>query len=348
MSVKFRSAFEFTKSINWFPGHMAKGLAQIKTFLPKIDFFIEVRDARAPFSSINPGFEKLIDKKKRFIVYNKADMIPPESKIVLSETLSKLGEKNFFFTSINSHQTLDTILTSIREHYSADSGISSKIMSLVVGMPNVGKSSLINALRNVGTNKGKAVKTGDTPGLTRSVSNYVIISKTPQICIYDTPGVMAPYIPNPLSSLKFALTGGIKDKVLDNETLSDFLLYLLNKSNNTEYVSKFQLESPIDDINYLLCHVARKSGALLKGGIPQLDVAARFFLRQYYMGNIGYICFDNIEYSDVILDLAENEKFGTVSKNQTKKLMTQQKKQIYLEKRKAKLERKRLDKSFKK
>ncbi|KAI9294985.1 hypothetical protein K502DRAFT_291582, partial [Neoconidiobolus thromboides FSU 785] len=178
---------------------------------------------------------------------------------------------------------------------------------MVVGMPNVGKSSIINSLRRVGVNKGKALTTGGQPGITRNISSSIKVADNPAIYLYDTPGVMIPHIPDPLISLKVALSGGIHDHLADEIILSDYLLwelnqrsernyhqlYLKNDNNNIENVDNNNINN-IDDINELLTKIANKAGILNKGGIVNLNEAAKYFLKRYRLGKLGKFVLDDI------------------------------------------------------
>ncbi|OMJ22400.1 Mitochondrial GTPase 1 [Smittium culicis] len=143
---------------------------------------------------------------------------------------------------------------------------------------------------------------------------------------------MIPYIPNPINSLKIALTGGIRDNLADYEIMADYLLYRLNSFGSTNYVKALGLSEPTDNIDFLLNHVAKRIGALQPGGVPLPSVAARFFINQYRLGKYGLFCLDDISYLDVVNEIDLNKNSGTLSKNQARKLVINERKLRNLEK----------------
>ncbi|CDS06386.1 hypothetical protein LRAMOSA08914 [Lichtheimia ramosa] len=286
-----RATFSYDRVINWFPGHMAKGLRVISERLNAVDLVVEVRDARIPLSSVNPNFERVVGRKPRLIVYNKYDLADPSTKQPVTRAL-KQHNTPVLFTSCQNDQHVRSIL-----RYAASLADPIPQLNLmVVGMPNVGKSSLLNALRRVGVGKGKAAATGNQPGVTRSVVGTVKVLEHPAIYLIDTPGVMVPHISDPVRSLRVALTGGIRDHLADEQVMADYLLYELNRRHAHEvYTSYFGLSEPTNDIHVLLEAVARRIGAVVKGGELDLTMASKFLLKQYRQGKLGRFTLDDIE-----------------------------------------------------
>ena len=177
---------------------------------------------------------------------------------------------------------------------------------MVVGMPNVGKSTLLNALRQVGVHKGKAAHTGAQPGITKKIGTTVKIIEADvekeAIYLIDTPGVFIPYVPNPESMLKLALCGSVKDTIIAPVTLTDYLLFQLNINQPSLYE---QYMHPTNDIMALLDAIARKTGRLQKGGIADFDATALWLIQRWRNGHLGKFVLDNITNDNLDLNRRE-------------------------------------------
>eukprot|EP00039_Didymoeca_costata_P010806 m.146370 g.146370 ORF g.146370 m.146370 type:complete len:166 (-) comp14969_c0_seq4:3297-3794(-) len=158
---------------------------------------------------------------------------------------------------------------------------------MVVGIPNVGKSSLINAMRRTFSGKGNAATTGNRPGVTRNLQTDIKIHEFPPVYLVDTPGVMIPNLESGQVGMILSLIGTLRDELVGEELIADFLLYTLNSRRNFTYVKEFGLEAPSDDIEEVLHGIATKKGALLQGGVPNTDLAARYFVECYRLGKLG-------------------------------------------------------------
>lgn len=188
-------------------------------------------------------------------------------------------------------------------------------------MPNVGKSSLLNALRMAGVKKGKAAFTGAQPGITRKIASGVrIVDRDPEtgnegVYLIDTPGVFVPFVPDTESMLKLALVGSVKDTIIAPTTLADYLLFHMNLKVGGEVYKEYCGET--NDVVEFLEAVCRKTGRLGKGGVPDVEAAALWIIQRWRQGNIGKFILDEVEEDGLEKKMAEEVK---TSASQARKL----------------------------
>lgn len=269
--------------------------------LSSIDLIIECRDYRVPLTSRNPLFEQSLAGRDRLIIYTKRDLGSkdrPSDKRREEIIRSWHAPSPTLFSDHKSKKDIKTILNFAKEYAShSTSLLGSRI--LVVGMPNVGKSSLLNALRTAGVHRGKAAFTGAQPGVTRKIASGVkIVDKdeekgTEGVYLVDTPGVFVPFVPDAESMLKLALVGSVKDTIIAPVTLADYLLFHLNKnSHGREMYGEYC--GPTNNIVELLEGVCWKTGRLGKGGVPDMDAAALWVIQRWRQGNMGTFVLDEV------------------------------------------------------
>lgn len=291
----------------WFPGHMAKGLKKMQGSLRLVDCIIEVHDARIPLSGRNPLFQETLGLKPHLLVLNKMDLADLKEQQKILQHLEREGLKHVVFTNCvkdeNVKQVIPTVMELVGSSYRYHRGEHAEHCVMVTGVPNVGKSSLINSLRRQHLRKGKATRVGGEPGITRAVMSRIQVCERPLMFLLDTPGVLAPRIPSVETGLKLALCGTVLDHLVGEETLADYLLYTLNRHQLLGYVQHYGLGEACDDIASVLKRVAVKLRKTQKvkvltgtGNVnviqPDYPAAARDFLRAFRSGLLGPVMLD--------------------------------------------------------
>lgn len=284
-------------NIQWFPGHMAKTRRRITEDLKLVDVVAEILDARIPKSSSNPVLRDIIQSKPRVVLLNKSDMADPEKT---SLWVNFYGKSNLKAIPLDckTGKGIPAFYAGIREVLQEriaaweKKGMTGRpIRIMVVGIPNVGKSSLINRLVKV---KGKA-EVQDKPGVTRQ-NHWFTVGKGFELL--DTPGVLWPKFEDPVVGEHLAFTGAVKDEILDREGLACRLLELLMKlypnAVNVRYKLDIRPEENLPGYE-ILERVGRKRGMLISGGEVDTERAANTVLDEYRGGLLGRITLETPE-----------------------------------------------------
>ena len=277
------------KQIQWFPGHMAKTRRLIAANLKLVDAVVEIVDARTPLSSRNPEMDSMTKGKPRMILLNKCDLADDKAtqkwinyfrstgaEAMAVDCKSGKGVKNLLSNVKN------TVLKELMEKRQRSGMTGASVRLMIVGIPNVGKSSLINRLAG-----GKRAKVEDRPGVTRT-KQWVKLDNSAELL--DMPGVLWPKFEDQSAAVRLAFTGAISDDILDIETLAMKLLSFLSENYPDSLVQRYKVELSDEDTGLdLLEKVGRKRGMMISGGEINTERAAITVLDEFRSGKLGRI-----------------------------------------------------------
>lgn len=274
--------------INWYPGHMAKTRALIRDNLKMVDVVIELIDARIPISSKNPEIDVILGNKPKVVALNKYDLSDNSVNIEWKKWYSDNGYTCIFVNSVTGagmkdikHQ-LRRVLSDKIQHRIDRGRIGTTIKTMVVGIPNVGKSTFINTLAGK-----KVAQTGDRPGVTKN-KQWVRFDK--EIELLDMPGILWPKFEDAEVGLNLAFTGAIKDDILDTVELALKLLEKLKVTYHRFISERYKVDFDQNvKVDELLQQIALKRGCIASGGKIDLNRMSLIFLDEFRAGKIGNI-----------------------------------------------------------
>ncbi len=272
--------------INWYPGHMARSRRLLSDQLRAVDAVIELADARAPLATRNPDLERLTRGKARLLVLNKADLADDAatSKWLAHFRARELETARFNANGARANQILSRLdeLTRPAVERAAKRGIKKTARIMVIGIPNVGKSTFINRI-----NGSPVAKTADRPGVTRA-NQWIKI--TPYLELLDTPGMLPPKLDDQARAKLLAFLGSVRDQILDTEQLAADLLFHLMGISPAETKARFRIaDGEYETADALLEAACRGRGWLLSGGRIDTDRAAALVLDEFRAGKVGKI-----------------------------------------------------------
>ena len=273
-------------NIQWYPGHMTKTRRKMEEDLKLVDAVCEILDARIPISSRNPDIDAICGKKPRMIILNRIDMADP---VMVKRWADYFKAKGWAViqTDCKSRKGINTFVPAIRSLLSeklaryAEKGQAGRpLKAMVVGIPNVGKSTFINQISGK-----KGAKAENRPGVTRGVQ---WVSAGEGLLLLDTPGILWPKFDDPQVGMRLAYTGAVKDDVIDTETLACSLMQMLAERYPQAVTERYKIEVPQQPDGWALLQAAgRKRGFLVSGGEVDTERMAKVLLEEYRSCKLG-------------------------------------------------------------
>lgn len=281
----------------WYPGHMTKAKRMMQEDMKLIDLVIELVDARIPLSSRNPDIDELGKNKSRLILLNKSDLVTEKSNDIWEKYFK---DKGYYVVRINSKngtgiRQIDSVVQeACKEKIERDRrrGILNRpVRAMVVGIPNVGKSTFINAYA-----KKACTKTGNKPGVTKG-KQWIRLNKN--IELLDTPGILWPKFDDQLVGMRLAMIGSINDDILNTTELGFELIKFIHANYEGLLEKRYAIKESEDTLE-MLTQIAISRHCILKGNEPDLDKAANIVLDEFRAGTIGKITLEFPEQENVL------------------------------------------------
>ena len=271
--------------IHWFPGHMKKALNEIEAKIKLVDIVIEILDARAPLSSINPEFEKRIQNKKKIVVLSKSDLADPVETKKWEQYFKNIVD-SLLILNLNEAKSTNILSNEVKrlgvEKHQKEIAKGMKpqpLKTMIIGIPNVGKSSLINRLAKRG-----AAGVQNKPGYTRG-EQFIKVNN--DFILLDTPGVLPMNYDDKTKAINLALLGSIREEILPNEDLALYLVKYLKKFYPDALKERFGI-SELDDFHFVMNEITKKRG-LITNGEYDLNRAYILLLKEFKDGKLGRI-----------------------------------------------------------
>ncbi len=272
-------------SINWFPGHMNKAIREIRETLPKVDLIIEIVDARIPYSSSNPVIAEFHTRKPCITLLSKSDLADPETTQQWIEHLEKKENVKAIAVTTEQPDQIRQLISICKSMTRKD--VMGNVTALITGIPNVGKSTIINILA------GRTVaRTGNEPAITKTQQR---IDLNNGLVLIDSPGILWPKIENPDSGYRLAVTGAIKETAINNDEVGCYVAAFLLKHYPDMLKERFKLETlPESDIEFMEI-IGRQRGCLGSGGHVDFHRIATILINEYRTATLGRITLETPE-----------------------------------------------------
>lgn len=272
-------------SIQWYPGHMHKATKEIARSLSSIDVIIEILDARAPHSSSNPVIDKIVKEKPVIKLLNKSDLSDPLDTKKWQQYFNKSEYQNSIAINAMTSESKNEIVNLISQLSERKEG--KNTLTMVVGIPNVGKSSVINMLAGK-----KIAKTGNEPAITKGQQK---INLRNGIMLIDTPGILWPKIEDPESGLKLAALGSIRNTAVGYDEIAIYIIKFLMQKYPDYLKARYKIDLLSQDEHEIIELLAKKRGCLSKGGKIDLTKISEIIVDELRTGIFGQISFESTE-----------------------------------------------------
>lgn len=277
-------------AIQWFPGHMHKAGLEMKKILPQMDLIIEVLDARLPYSSSNPMLATLRGDKPCIKILNKADLADPELTVIWQKHLERERGTKTLVLSANETSRGKELITLCQKLIPNKANSVKKIQALIMGIPNVGKSTLINALAG-----RQIAKTGNEPAVTK-VQQRIIVDDV--VVLHDTPGVLWPNLENHDSGYRLAITHAIKETAFENPDIALYAVKYLMQQYPDALKNRFNIDGIADNEQVMLENLARKRGCIKAGGVADIERISKILLTELRCGQLGRLTLETPEMTE--------------------------------------------------
>lgn len=280
-------------TIQWFPGHMAKARRQVTENLKLVDIVFELIDARLPMSSRNPMLDDIIHQKKRLLILNKADMADEMQTKRWIQFFEEKGHKAVAVNSLDSKglkrvtKAAEDVLAEKWDRMRKKGLKPRAIRAMIVGIPNVGKSTMINRLA-----KKNIARTGNMPGVTKS-QQWIKVGK--ELELLDTPGILWPKFEDQRVGAKLAVTGAIKDAIMNMDDLAIFGLNFLETYYPQRLHERYQIEGLTDPIVGTFDHIGKLRNIKMSGGDIDYSMVSELIVRDIRNEHLGKLTFDFVE-----------------------------------------------------
>lgn len=277
-------------AIQWFPGHMYKAGQEMKKILPQMDLIIEVLDARLPYSSSNPMLAAIRRNKPCLKVLNKADLADPELTAEWQQYLEQDQGVKTLALSANQTSRGKELIAMCQKLAPNKASSVKKIQALIMGIPNVGKSTLINALAG-----RQIAKTGNEPAVTK-MQQRIIVDDV--VVLHDTPGVLWPNLENHDSGYRLAITHAIKETAFENHDIALYAVSYLMQQYPEALFNRFNVDAIADNEQAILEKMAKKRGCLKAGGIADVERISKILLTELRSGQLGRLTLETPEMTE--------------------------------------------------